>query len=450
MIETRAYFTGNRDSTETLAILGVDLLQEQSVRTYKTTDEQVIDDPLVFLNQPDSIIVTHAFAKAHGLKNDSTFELATANGKKRFTVRGQLSPEGPARAYGGDIAIMDIDGARVTFGKDGKVDRADLITAEGADVDARRRAHSSRRSARAIRSSGPASRSEAMERVIATYQALLTVFSTLALIVGLFLVTNSVSISVAERRREIGTLRALGRHALRDSGAVSQRSLRHGPFRRCLGAWLGRVLASLMVGLVTQSMSDQYMTRIEVKHLIFGAREVVLAVGGGHAAAFVAALIPAYRATRIGPLDAMRKVESATERARAWLTRSRRGWAWAGSSSSPSPRSITSSSRAPCAWLARSRLLDGGRGAPRAGDRHRAHPLARAAVTPAAEPCSRLASDNLLRSPRRTGSNVMTLMVGLILVTMIGTVNISFREHDHGLVRPDCSAPTCSFRRSAR
>jgi putative ABC transport system permease protein len=115
MIESRAYFTDSEGNNDTLMVLGVDLLQEQSVRTYKTSDEQIIDDPLVFLNQPDSLIVTHGFADAHHFHQDSTFNLSTAHGTQKFTVRGLLSPEGPAKAFGGAIAIMDIDGARVSW-----------------------------------------------------------------------------------------------------------------------------------------------------------------------------------------------------------------------------------------------------------------------------------------------------------------------------------------------
>src|SRR5579885_2257188 len=176
MIESRAYFAGDSESSESLMVFGVDLLKEQSVRTYKTTDEQAIDDPLVFLNQPDSIILTHSFAEAHHLKIDSKFSLATARGSKTFTVRGLLSPEGPAKAYGGGIALMDIDGAQVTFGKEGKLDRVDIVTARNADID---------QVADSLRSKlgpgftveRPETQSENMERMVKTYQAMLTLFS---------------------------------------------------------------------------------------------------------------------------------------------------------------------------------------------------------------------------------------------------------------------------------
>src|SRR3954454_2163307 len=57
MIEERTYFRGEPGKgSESVVIFGVDLLKETGVRSYQTTDQQVIEDPLVFLNQPDSII----------------------------------------------------------------------------------------------------------------------------------------------------------------------------------------------------------------------------------------------------------------------------------------------------------------------------------------------------------------------------------------------------------
>ena len=67
LVETRAYLAGDKEGADSLIILGVDLLSESSVRSYKTTDEEVIDDPLVFFEPTDSIIVTHSFAKSHRL-----------------------------------------------------------------------------------------------------------------------------------------------------------------------------------------------------------------------------------------------------------------------------------------------------------------------------------------------------------------------------------------------
>ena len=426
MIETRAYFAGNKDSSETLNILGVDLLREQSVRTYKTSDEQIIDDPLVFLNQPDSIIITHAFAKQHGLKIDDKFDLATAHGMKTFTVRGMLSPEGPAKAYGGAIAIMDVDGARVTFGKENKLDRIDVVTREGEDVD---------QVAERIRQKlgpgysveRPETQNENMERLVKTYQVMLTFFSSLALLVGLFLITNSVSIAVAERRREIGTLRALGATRFGILALFLSEAVAMGMIGAFAGAWMGRALASVMVGMVTRSMSSQYLTRIEVAKLLFGPGEIARAVALGGAAAFIAALWPALKATTIHPLEAMRSREVGEEASRRGMYRFA-PWIGVGMLGFMAVTTILGLSvRYPlvdsfdqfCAMFG-SALL----GPAFVGALIRAF---RPAVIKSGGTIARLAQDNLLRNPRRTGSNVMSLMVGLILVIMIAVVNVSFR-----------------------
>src|SRR5207244_3359009 len=135
LVETRAFLADPAHRGETLAILGVDILREQEVRTYEAVGEEAIEDPLVFLNQPDSVVLTHAFAKAHDLAREAKLDLATAHGRIQLVVRGLLEPKGPATAFGGHVAIMDIDGARRTFGKEGKIDRVDVVTAANADLD---------------------------------------------------------------------------------------------------------------------------------------------------------------------------------------------------------------------------------------------------------------------------------------------------------------------------
>ena len=437
MIESRAYFTDHSDpaheKTETLMVLGVDLLQEQAIRTYKTTDERVIEDPLIFMNQPDSIIVTHAFAQKHGFKMDSTFVLATARGTRKFTIRGMLSPEGPARAFGGSLAIMDIDGARVTFGKEGKIDRVDIVTRDGDDP-------------RAVDEVGerirqklgpgywverPAAQSASLERMVQSYQTMMTFFSSLALLVGLFLVANSVSISVAERRKEIGTLRAMGTLRRNILLLFLSEAGMMGAFGAFLGAGMGRVLASSLVNVVSKAMSSQYLTKIEVTRLHFGAPDIFRAVGLGFISAVLAAAWPAYRASTIQPLEAMKK-QNLTQ---GWGGRdffalsAYIGWpllvfVTLGSCLKVGYRFpilenfnqffsilgavlVGPSSVLGMVRIFRSLTLKG-------VGRH-------GSIT------TRFAQDNLIRNPQRTGSNVISLMVGLILVILISAVSASFK-----------------------
>ncbi|HEY2513274.1 MAG TPA: ABC transporter permease, partial [Polyangiaceae bacterium] len=208
-VEAWAYAVGDRHASETLYVLGIDMLKEQAVRSYKTGGEEVMDDPLVFLNQEDSVILTKTFAAAHGLKIDSKLPLATASGQITLTVRGLLEPEGPAKAYGGAIAIMDIDGARVMFGKEGKIDAVDIVARPGVATDVLQTALRDALGP-AFTVSPPEGYAQQLEQLVASFQGMLSFFGTIALLVGLFLVSNSVSMSIAERQKEIGVLRAIG------------------------------------------------------------------------------------------------------------------------------------------------------------------------------------------------------------------------------------------------
>src|SRR5689334_7158706 len=85
-----------------LLILGVDMTGDRSLRDYdlESGDEAVVDDPLVFLAQPDSIIITKDFADRNGLSSGSKLTLDTMAGRREFTVRGILKAGGLAQAFG--------------------------------------------------------------------------------------------------------------------------------------------------------------------------------------------------------------------------------------------------------------------------------------------------------------------------------------------------------------
>jgi len=79
------------DSTEgSLMLLGIDMTGDRSLRDYALADANAsaIDDPLVFLAQPDSLMVTADFARRHGLTAGRAISLRTIQGDRPFTVRG--------------------------------------------------------------------------------------------------------------------------------------------------------------------------------------------------------------------------------------------------------------------------------------------------------------------------------------------------------------------------
>src|SRR5689334_14575202 len=119
-----------------LLILGVDMTGDRSLRDYdlESGDEAVIDDPLVFLAQPDSLIVSREFAARNQLATDSRVSLGTVEGPRQFTVRGIMRSSGLTSAFGGNLAIMDVYAAQKMFGRGRTFDRIDVGVAPGRTI----------------------------------------------------------------------------------------------------------------------------------------------------------------------------------------------------------------------------------------------------------------------------------------------------------------------------
>ena len=116
-------------------MLGVDMTGDRSLRDYDLEggDEAVIDDPLVFLAQPDSLILSKEFAERNHSPSAAGSRSAPSNGDKAFTVRGIMKSSGLASAFGGNLAIMDIYAAQKMFGRGRTFDRIDLAVQAGND-----------------------------------------------------------------------------------------------------------------------------------------------------------------------------------------------------------------------------------------------------------------------------------------------------------------------------
>src|SRR2546427_419727 len=107
-------------SGETLVVQGVDITNDEALRVYQTRDAEGLElaDPLVVLSQPDSVILTRAFAGRRGLAVGDAVFLVTPGGRQRFTVRGLLDPQGVARVYGGNLVVMGLVAAfLIAFGR---------------------------------------------------------------------------------------------------------------------------------------------------------------------------------------------------------------------------------------------------------------------------------------------------------------------------------------------
>jgi putative ABC transport system permease protein len=233
-----------------LLILGVDMLGDRSLRTYDLEDsEEGIDDPLVFLAQPDSLLVSKTFADQKGLAIDSRVPMRTMTGDVTFVVRGIMKPEGLASAFGGDLAVMDIYAAEKMFGRGRKFDRVDVALQEGVKLE------DAERKLKAALGPGfqvepPSSRGQQFEATSRVYALASDITSLFALFIGMFIIYNTFAIAVTQRRKEIGILRALGATRGQIRTLFLAESALTGLAGTALGILAGLVLARAMAGYI--------------------------------------------------------------------------------------------------------------------------------------------------------------------------------------------------------
>ncbi|HET9530774.1 MAG TPA: FtsX-like permease family protein, partial [Blastocatellia bacterium] len=200
---------------EFLQVLGVDVLRDRALRRYRLLSfgddlgEPSSRDFLRLLTDPQSIILTEKFARRQALSIGSPISMVFGDSRRNLTVRGLLRDEGPARALDGNFALMDIAAAQAAFDRAGLLDRLDVKLKDGISLE-QAESEIARRLPPALKIERPDAQYGQVEKMIAAFHFNLNALGSIALLVGLFLIYNTVSISVITRREEIGTLRAVG------------------------------------------------------------------------------------------------------------------------------------------------------------------------------------------------------------------------------------------------
>jgi putative ABC transport system permease protein len=291
-----------------LLILGVDMTGDRSLRDYdfEGGEAAVVDDPLVFLAQPDSIIVTAEFASRNHLDVNTRLPLDTAEGRRSFTVRGLLRRGGFADAFGGNLAIMDIYAAEQVFGRGRTFDRLDIALAPGVDIETGRRAIAAALGP-VYRVEPPATRGESFQSLLRIYDLMLNFSSAFALAVGMFIIYHASALAVAERRREIGILRALGAFRGQIVALVIGEYALGGLIGSTLGVLGGYAIAGAIAHGISGVATGLYGVHMGTIDVIPRPGLVALAVAIGTVTSIIAAALPAAAAALVDPVRALQK-----------------------------------------------------------------------------------------------------------------------------------------------
>ena len=292
----------------TLLVLGVDMTGDSSLREYNLEgdDEDVIDDPLIFLAQPDSMIVSKQFAARSGLGRGSKLALKTMGGQKTFIVRGVMKATGLATVFGGNLAIMDIYAAQAVFGRGRLFDRIDVGLSEGVSV------REGAAKLQALLGPGfqveqPQSRGAHFESMARGLTVSINLASLFALLIGVFIIYNSFSIAITQRRGEIGVLRALGASRGQVRGLFLLESVVLGVAGSLLGVAAGLALARGVVPGLAATLQDVFGHAVSASDITISPPLAAFSVFIGVMASLVGGYIPARSAASVDPVKALQK-----------------------------------------------------------------------------------------------------------------------------------------------
>jgi putative ABC transport system permease protein len=291
---------------EKLYVYGVDFLADSSIREHEFIGGAFeLESALDFIARPDSIALTESFARRLGLRAGSTIRLATSRGVLDYTVRALLREQGAAKVFGGNFALMDLPVAQIALGKEGKLDIVDLTVEEGERVETVRQRIESRLGG-AAQVQRPRERGEQVESLMTSFRVGLFFVSLVALFVGFFLITNTVSVSVVQRKREIGTLRCLGVLRRQILSLFVMEALAIGCAGSIAGIFTGILLANAALLVVGQTVNSLFF-QLDVGNGAFALREIWIGLAVGMGVSVLAASYPAWQATRVTPLESSRQ-----------------------------------------------------------------------------------------------------------------------------------------------
>jgi len=290
-----------------LYVFGVDMAAGDDTRGMNAFQGEGADSPdaMEFLNDPDGILVSKRFAEGQHLKIGDRFPLLTAEGKRDFHVRGLLTEHGPVKAFGGQVAVMDIYTAQAAFGRGKHIDRVDVKVKPGADIDA---VIATLQKAVGVGPTvaRPERKGHSIEMMLKSFQVGLYMGSSVSLLVGLFLVFNTMSFAVAQRRREIGTLRAIGVSRFVIASMFTIEAAVYGLLGSLGGIGLGVLLARTTVTQAMKGINNAYLS-VSAADTGVSHSTMLLGIAMGVIGSTLAALYPAIEAAYVPPVDALRR-----------------------------------------------------------------------------------------------------------------------------------------------
>ena len=307
VIEETAVVASGDHRGESIQVYGLDLLAEVGQKGFQVREADR-DRAIQELFASDAVYVGAALAESLKLTVGQSFDVRAGGRVIPLRVVGLLEAAQGRDSLWDRVAVMDVAAAQVAFASIGRLQHIDLVTQDGRSPE---------EIAEALRTvlpphltvQRPTQRSKQVENMVRSFQLNLTVLSWVGLLVGTFLIYNTMAFAVAQRRKEIGIYRALGMSEWRVAGLFLVEGALLGLAGGLLGGIGGIWLSQKLVLLVGRTIADLY---VPVSHPGAGfsldqatARALVQGMLFGVFVSMTGALAPSIEASRTIPVRAL-------------------------------------------------------------------------------------------------------------------------------------------------
>lgn len=295
-----------------LGVVGVDPSAAQKVRSYPLQTGRFLK-----ISDANAVAVSTNLARQLKLKVGDTLTVPSASGTTQLKVVGLLKmPSQP----GVEQVYVPLKTAQDIFAQDQRINSVEATYTAAADRTAvTREVRTKLGSGYKL---GAVEMGTELFASIQIGQFAMNLFGLMALLMGAFIILNTFRTAVAERRHDIGMLRAIGASKRTILGAFLAEGVLQGAIGAALGVVAGYGLALALFAAINPIVK-QYL-HFSVSAPPFELNNLIIASSLGVGVAVLGALAPAFSASRVTPVEALRPAVGETyERATRWR-------AWAG------------------------------------------------------------------------------------------------------------------------
>lgn len=307
-----------------LQLLGVDPFAEPPFRAYLSTVEVLgeqningIEALTRFITEPNTVIISESLAGQLGIQPGDSLTLLSSGDASSVRVVGMLRPNDDlSRQALENLVMTDLATAQELSKQPGRISRIDLILDGSEQIEAIQGILPANTTLTSVAES-----SGALSQMTEAFQINLQALSLLAVVVGVFLIYNTVTFSVVQRRPILGILRSIGMTRQQIFSFIIGEALILGLIGTILGIGLGVIFGRFMVQAVSRTINDLYFA-VSVTRITVAPLTLFKGVFLGIVTSAIAAFIPAIDAIRTPPAGSMQRssLEEKTAQRIPWIT----------------------------------------------------------------------------------------------------------------------------------